>query len=239
MNIDSVRRHLRSFADVEYAKFMAKYFKAESGDLAEGDVFLGIRMPQIRKVSKRCCNVPLSMSEELLQSKIHEERMLALLILVEKYKKGSEEEKDQVYQIYLENIDAVNHWDLVDQSARFIVGPHLEGKAMSVLKDLVASHLWWRRRIAILSTFYSIRQNSFKTTLEVAKMLLCDEHDLVQKAVGWMIKEISKRNLEVAEHFLNEHYANMPRTMLRSAIEKFSTTKRKAFLVGALSKRRQ
>lgn len=219
--LKQARQQLHSYADAARAQAMQKYFRAYPGEIAEGDLFIGVRIPQIREVVKSYRSLPLEECSRLLFSEIHEERMLATLLLVAKYKSGTEATQEQVYGCYLEHLDRINHWDLVDGSCEFIIGPHLEKGGSELIHQLALAESWWRRRIAIVSTFHLIRKGSFALTLNIAEKLLHDGHDLVQKAVGWMIKEISKRDLAYAESFVDKHHREMGRTMVRCATEKF------------------
>lgn len=237
-NFDVLRSKFRSLGDPEHTRSKERYFKSGPGSQDTGDVFLGIRMPQIREFLKSCRHLEPSECIEFLQSELHEERMLGLLLLVQRYKKGSEAQRAEIYSAYLENIDAANQWDLVDQSAHLIIGPHLQVVGAGILRDLANSPLWWRRRVAIVSTLHLIRNSHYDTTFEIARVLLQDEHDLLQKAVGWMIKEISQRDVAAAVGFLSEVYREMPRTMLRCAIEKLDPEMRQAFLKGHVTSRR-
>ena len=227
-----VQTELKVLANPEKAKILQRFFKTGKGEYGEGDIFLGIMVGDSRKVAKKHASISFPELKKLLASKIHEERLVALLILVQKFSKGSEAEKKGVFDFFLENTVHINNWDLVDLSADKIVGEFLFDKPKAVLRKLAKSSNLWERRIAILSTFAFIKRNSFDQTLKVSKMLLSDEHDLIHKAVGWMLREVGKRDLAVEENFLKKHYKAMPRTMLRYAIEKFDEKKRKAYLNG-------
>ena len=193
---------------------------------------MGIRVPLLRKLVKKYRGISITEVRKLLHSKFHEERLLAVLMLVQLFKSGDESVQKQVYDLYLENTEYINNWDIVDISASNIVGAHLYEKDKAPLYDLVQSKNLWERRISIISTFYFIRQNEFDDTLKIAKILLNDKEDLIHKAVGWMLREVGKREIEFEEEFLQEHYKIMPRTMLRYAIEKFPETSRKMYLRG-------
>lgn len=228
--LDQIRNELENLGDPERAKKLSGFFKTGKGQYGEGDVFLGIPVPIQRKVSKKYQSLTLVDLQKLLVSKIHENRLTALLILVLKYGKGDQRTKKNIFNFYLKNSFYVNNWDLVDLTAPKIVGNYLLDKNRSILYKLVKSSSLWERRIAVLSTFAFIRNNDFLDALEISKLLLCDKHDLIHKAVGWMLREIGKRNQEVLEEFLEEYSMQMPRTMLRYSIEKFNSEKRKYYL---------
>lgn len=226
----NIHEELKKLSDQERAAHLQKYFKTGKGEYGEGDVFLGLRVPAVRKIAKKFNNLSIDEAEKFLQSPYHEERLFALFILVDLFKKGNEEDKKKIYELYLKNTNFINNWDLVDVSAGTIVGAYLFKRNKETIYKLAQSENLWERRIAIMATFYFIAQNEFTDTLEIAEMLLNDKEDLIHKAVGWMLREIGKRNLEVEENFLKKHYLNMPRTMLRYAIEKFPEDKRKSYL---------
>lgn len=228
--LNELKADLKALADPEKAAFYPTFFKAGKGQYAEGDQFLGITVPNQRKVAKKYKAIGLSDLEKLLNSKFHEHRLTALYILVLQYEKRSEEEKEAIYEFYLEQKKQINNWDLVDTSAPKIVGVHLLNRDRSVLYKLVKSKSLWDRRIAMLATFTFIRESDFEDALKIADMLVGDSHDLIHKAVGWMLREIGKRDLKVEEQFLDRHYKTMPRTMLRYAIEKFSPAKKKHYM---------
>lgn len=223
--IEKIKKEIKEKANKEKAKILQKFFKTKKGEYGEGDVFLGASVPDLRKIAKKYCDTEDVL--KLLHSKIHEERFVAILVLIEKYEKG---EKEKVFNIYLKSTKYINNWDLVDVSCYKIVGDYLFDKKRDVLYKLACSDSIWERRIAVISTFYFIRKNDFKETLKLAKILLEDEHDLIHKAVGWMLREIGKRDVEKEESFLKRHYKRMPRTMLRYAIEKFPKEKRLYYL---------
>lgn len=228
--LDQIISDLNSLADPERAKLLQRFFKTGKGEYGEGDIFLGIQVPVSRKVANKYLSLPLKEIQKLLNSKIHEHRLVALLIIVEKFKKADEKEKKQIFNLYLKNTKKINNWDLVDLSAPNIVGSYLIDKDKSILYKLARSKNLWERRIAIISTFAFIRKNEFTDSLNIAKLLLQDKHDLIHKAVGWMLREIGKRNQAVEEKFLKKYYKKMPRTMLRYAIEKFPKNKRKFYM---------
>ena len=232
MNHKIIHNDLLQLANEQIAEHSQRFFKTGKGEYGEGDIFLGIRVPLLRKLVKKYRGISITEVRKLLHSKFHEERLLAVLMLVQLFKSGDESVQKQVYDLYLENTEFINNWDIVDISASNIVGAHLYEKDKAPLYDLVQSKNLWERRIAIISTFYFIRQNEFDDTLKLAKILLNDKEDLIHKAVGWMLREVGKREIEFEEEFLQEHYKIMPRTMLRYAIEKFPETSRKMYLRG-------
>jgi 3-methyladenine DNA glycosylase AlkD len=208
------------------------FFKTGPGEYGEGDLFLGVVVPDIRRVAKEYQDSPLGVIKEILASRYHEERLFALLMLVHQFTKGDEALKKRIYGSYLRSTRYINNWDLVDLSAPNIVGTYLLDKSRKPLYAFAKSKVLWKRRIAVLATFSFIRKNDFDDALRIAKMLLKDDHDLLHKAVGWMLREIGKRDLRTEERFLMQHYKKMPRTMLRYAIERFPEGKRKAYLGG-------
>ncbi len=218
---------------MKQAQILQRFFKTGPGEYGEGDIFLGIKVPQQRQVVKKCYkDLPLSEIPKILRTKVHEYRLAALLILVAKFnvKDIGAAEKKKIYDLYLKNMAFINNWDLVDLSAPNIVGVYLLDKPREILYKLAKSKDLWERRIAILATFTFIRDNDFKDTLRIAKTLLHDEHDLIHKAVGWMLREVGKRDQDAEEKFLRAHYQVMPRTMLRYAIERFEEKKRKYYM---------
>jgi len=228
--LDQIRKELSQLGNLEKAKKLSGFFKTGKGQYGEGDVFLGIPVPEQRKVAKKYVDLSLNDLEELLRSRIHEHRLTALVILVFKYGKGDDFGKGEIFAFYLKNAEFVNNWDLVDLSAPTIVGDYLVNRDRSILFELAKSRSLWERRIAVLASFEFIRNNDFEDALGISELLLGDEHDLIHKAVGWMLREIGKRNQEVLENFLDKYCTEMPRTMLRYAIEKFDETKRKHYL---------
>lgn len=233
-NLDEIRKRLQKAANPEKAKLLQRFFKTGAGEYGEGDLFIGVQIPFLRTLVKEFPLVSLDESFELLESKYHEERMLSLLFLVRAFKKGNEKTKKKIYDLYLKNTSRINNWDFVDTSAPHIVGAWLLDKDRKVLYKLAKSKSLWERRIAIISTFRFIKENDFADTLSISKILLHDKEDLIHKAVGWALREVGNRNLEKEEEFLIEHYKQMPRTMLRYAIEKFSETKRQMYLKGTI-----
>lgn len=234
MVIDEIRAKLNEFANPEKSKILQRFFKTGAGEYGEGDLFLGVQIPVLRNLVKGFPSVKVDELFELLQSVYHEERMLALLFLVRSFKKGDEKTKKKIYELYLKNTSCINNWDLVDTSAPHIAGAWLEDKDRLILCKLAKSKSLWERRIAIIATQHFIRKKDFADALEISKLLLSYKEDLIHKAVGWMLREIGNRDVETEERFLIEHYKQMPRTMLRYAIEKFPEKKRKMYLKGEI-----
>jgi len=232
--IEDLIKEMFSLADSEQAKILQGFFKTGVGEYGEGDVFLGIKVPVQRKFAQKYSGLNFLSIQKLLNSKVHEHRLVGLLILLEKFKKGSETDKGTVFNLYLKNTHKINNWDLVDLTAPNIVGEFLFEKERKIIYDLARSKNLWEKRIAMISTFYFIRKEDFDDALMIAEMLLNDEHDLIHKAVGWMLREVGKKDVEVLEKFLKFHYKKMPRTMLRYAIEKFEEGKRKMYLRGEI-----
>ena len=232
--IDEVRKELKSKASPETAKNLQRFFKTGPGEYGEGDIFLGLKVGGSREIAKKYQDLSLKETEKLLHSKIHEERLVALLILIHKFQTDKEDLKEKIFKLYLKNTKYINNWDLVDLSAHKIIGEYLRDKSKKILYKLAKSENLWERRIAVLSTFHFIANNEFKESLKISKLLLKDKHDLIHKAVGWMLREIGKRSLVTEEKFLKTHYKKMPRTMLRYAIERFPEKKRQAYLKGKI-----
>ena len=227
-----IRSQLRALASAETAVNLQRFFKTGPGQYGEGDVFLGIKVPPLRALAKQHLDAGLDTVAALLDSRYHEERLFALLLLMQFYQRAEEEQQVAAYDLYLGNTHRINNWDLVDVSAPRIVGRHLQERPRKILYQLARSPLLWERRIAILATAWFISLNDFDDTLRIAKILVQDEHDLMHKAVGWMLREVGKRDQDVEEGFLKQHYHDMPRTMLRYAIERFPEAKRKRYLLG-------
>ena len=229
--LEDARKELRKYADKEKARVLRGFFKTGPGEYGEGDIFLGVTVPFTRKVVKAFNDLELSYLLKFLRSKIHEERFLALLILVQQFNQANSETKNKIYKAYLANTKFINNWDLVDLSAPQIVGGFLIDKDRGVLSKLAQSPSLWERRIAILATFAFIKNNDFDDVFRITKFLLSDKEDLIHKACGWMLREVGKRDLPTLEGFLEEHAAAMPRTMLRYAIEKMTPERRKYFML--------
>ena len=234
ISVTQIKSDLQKLANKEDARQLQRFFKTGKGQYGEGDLFLGIRVPVLRKLAKQYYDVSLDDAARLLRSKFHEERMAALILIVNRYKKGNLFDKEAVYNLYLGHMKYINNWDLVDTSAEHIVGAHLLNRDRKILYDLAVSVDLWERRIAILSTFHFIRRNQFDDTLAISEILLNDREDLIHKAVGWLLREVGKRDIKAEESFLIKHYRNMPRTMLRYAIEKFPEAKRRMYLKGEM-----
>lgn len=232
-----IKKELRDKANSQKAKILQRFFKTGPGEYGAGDVFLGVVVPETRKIAQKYwLEIKLEEITELLRSKIHEERLLALLFLVSKFQRGKTIEKKKVYNFYLQNTKHINSWDLVDLSADKIVGEYLFKKPRNQLYQLAKSKNIWARRIAVMATFNFIKKNDFKDFLKIAEMLVNDTHDLIQKAVGWMLREVGKRDIKIEEIFLKKYCEIMPRVMLRYAIEKFPENKRKRYNIGICPK---
>lgn len=222
---------LKKLANREKARILQGFFKTRKGEYGEGDVFLGITVPQTRAIARANRNAPRSEVVKLLKSKFHEERLLALLILVEQFNRGNEREQSNIVDFYLKNTKSINNWDLVDLSADKILGSWLTNRPRKILYTLSKSKNMWERRIAIVATFSFIRNKESADTFKIAEALMDDQHDLIHKAVGWMLREVGKRVGEKAlENFLHTNGKRMPRTMLRYAIEHLSEEKRRGYL---------
>ncbi|MFA6025736.1 MAG: DNA alkylation repair protein [Ignavibacteriaceae bacterium] len=232
MSLAELQKVIKQKANKQQAEILQRFFKTGPGEYGEGDIFYGIKVPEQRTVAHQFQNLPLNDLQILLKSKVHEERLIALLILVLKFKYADEVVREKLFKFYLKNSERINNWDLVDLSADKIVGAFLIDKDKSLLLKMAASSNLWERRIAMISTFYFIKNGIFEITFKIAELLLHDKHDLIHKAVGWMLREIGKRDLEPEEEFLKLHYKQMPRTMLRYAIERFPEAKRQAYLKG-------
>lgn len=230
MTAIEIRTRLQQLANPDKAAILQRFFKTGPGEYGEGDVFLGINAPVLRAMVKEYPNIPVTEAEALLHSDLHEERALALMLWVRLYTKGLTEQKEHIYQRYLMNTDWINNWDLVDTSAPHIVGTHLLKRDRKILYRLANSKSLWERRIAIIATQHFIRQHDFADTIKIAALLLRDKEDLMHKATGWMLREVGNRDVATEEEFLEQHYARMPRTMLRYAIEKFPEARRKFWL---------
>ncbi|MDW7652466.1 MAG: DNA alkylation repair protein [Bacillota bacterium] len=231
---EEIRGALVGYADEKRAEGSLRFFKTGPGEYGEGDRFIGVTVPQQRKVARAYVQrAGLDDIEELLADDVHEYRLTALLLLVLKYQKAQTElEKEKIVHLYLQNTHKVNNWDLVDSSADKILGAYLFDKDKNILYKLAGSENQWEQRISVIATFYFIRQGEFENTLRIARILLEHPHDLIHKAVGWMLREVGKRDFDTEVAFLKEHYPQMPRTMLRYAIEKFDPSLRTAFLQG-------
>jgi len=225
-----VGKRLQKMGNKEDAGFLQGFFKTGPGQYGEGDIFLGIRVPAVRKLAGEYKDLPLKETLTLLKSPYHEARLFALISMVNAFEKDDETIQEKIYKLYLANTGYINNWDLVDVSAPKIVGTYLFTKSRKPLYQLARSKSLWERRIAVLATFYFIKNNQCDDCLRIAEILLTDKEDLIHKATGWMLREVGKRDTKIAESFLQKHCRAMPRTMLRYAIERFSPAKRKRFL---------
>jgi 3-methyladenine DNA glycosylase AlkD len=228
--IDELKKDLEKLSLPEKKEIHQRFFKTGKGEYGEGDIFLGLTMPQTREICKKYKNLNLKELQKLLDSKIHEHRMCSLLILNNKFKKTDNKEKEKIFNLYMKNYKNINNWDLVDLSAPKIPGEWLIDKNKKILYEFAKSNHLWKKRIAVLSTFAFIRKNQFKDAINIFEILLNDKHDLIHKAVGWMLREIGKRNQETEERFLKKYHKTMPRTMLRYSIERFEEKKRQFYL---------
>lgn len=225
-----IEQELSTYADPMKQKVFPNFFKTGKGQYGEGDKFLGVVVPNTRLVAKRHSRESFETMAQLLQSEWHECRLCALLMLVERFKKGSEQEKEEIFNFYLSHTERINNWDLVDLSAPGIVGEYLKDKSHEVLYALADSSLLWNQRIAVVATYTLIRNNDFADIIALSERLLTHKHDLMHKAVGWMLREVGKRDKEQLVRFLDRHVQEMPRTALRYAIEKFPEEERKAWM---------
>lgn len=232
MLVAELQKRLAALADPRVAEGSRRFFKTGPGEYGEGDRFRGIRVPALRSIAKEYPAVKVSEAGRLLGSSFHEDRLLALLILVRLYSRGDEALREKVYRLYLKSMRFINNWDLVDSSAEHIVGAHLRDRPRAPLGRLAKSEDLWERRVAVMATFHFVKRGEFGETLDIARTLLSDREDLIHKAVGWMLREVGKRDPLAEEEFLKEHYRRMPRVMLRYAIERFPEEKRRPFLKG-------
>lgn len=226
----ALQAELRRIARPEHAKTLAWFFKTGPGQYGEGDEFIGVKVPDVRRAAREFRTLPIDDIRKLLASKIHEDRLAGLVLLVEQFRRGDETQRRTLYDFYLASTDRINNWDLVDVSAAAIVGGWLETGDRRVLRKLAKSKSLWERRISVVATHHFIRQRDFGDTLELAECLLADKHDLIHKAVGWMLREVGKRDEKVLTGFLETHYRTMPRTMLRYAIERLPERDRRRFM---------
>lgn len=230
MNAPEIKRRLRIHADATRVPVLQSFFKTGPGQYGEGDRFIGVTVPALRKTCRECRGASLAEIRALLGSAIHEERLIALLLLVDAFTRGNSAERQAIYELYLANTARINNWDLVDSSAPAIVGGWLHARSRAPLRALAKSSSLWERRIAIVATANFIRRGEYDDTLAIARLLLGDRDDLIHKAVGWMLREVGKKDGAVERRFLDAHGAEMPRTMLRYAIERFPPTEREAYL---------
>lgn len=227
---EDVIREVRKVRDPKSAEILSRFFKTGKGQYGEGDLFLGVKVPPLRKISKSFKGLPLPELQKIVKSKYHEERLLGFFILCEKFQKTPEEEREQLHLFYLKNLKYVNNWDIVDLSSRELIGDYLLDKKRDILYKLVKSNNLWERRVAIISTYTFIRKGDFKDTLKISELLLTDKEDLIHKAVGWMLREVGNRNIKPETDFLDKYAHKMPRTMLRYAIEKFPEKLRQKYM---------
>jgi 3-methyladenine DNA glycosylase AlkD len=230
--INEIRAHLRKVADPVVARNSQRFFKSGPGEYGAGDRFLGVRVPQLRKLVAGFADVSLANVTELLESPWHEERLFALFLLINKYDRGGPEARARIARLYLGKRQFINNWDLVDSSAHLILGPHLQDGDRRLLDRFARSRNLWERRIAMLTTLCYIRQKDYADALRIAALLIDDREDLIHKAVGWMLREVGNRDPAAERAFLDRHAAHMPRTMLRYAIEKFPEEERLRYLKG-------
>jgi 3-methyladenine DNA glycosylase AlkD len=234
MTIKNLKNSLKLRGDKKQAEILQKFFKTGKGQYGEGDIFLGVRVPDTRKIVNQNLDISLDGAVQLLNSKIHEERLASILLLVTYFQQAlkNEDTKKQkiIFDLYISNAKKINNWDLVDLSAPKLSGPYLFDKSREILYSLAKSDNLWEKRIAIISTFEFIRNNQFDDTFKITEILLSDKHDLMHKACGWMLREVGKRDENQLENFLKKNFKKMPRTMLRYSIEKFDEKKRLKYL---------
>jgi len=231
MTADAIVQVLRQYQDSKRAQKLQKFFKTGKGEYGQADVFWGIRVPQLRTIAQHYTQLSLVELEMLLHSLVHECRFTALVLLVQRFKKANEGLQKSLLRVYLRNTHMINNWDLVDISAPYIIGPFLTKELNGIQYRLAASHSLWERRIAVLSHFYLIRkERDYEQVLDFMRLFFCDSEDLIHKAVGWMLRELGKRNQIMLEKFLDLYATQMPRVMLRYAIEKFNPQSRRLYL---------
>jgi 3-methyladenine DNA glycosylase AlkD len=232
LRLTDLKRQLAAAADPVRAEFLSRYFRAEKGGYGEGDQFLGITVPALRAITRRFTHLPLQQIGKLLASPIHEERLAALMVLVAQYSEADARARRQIFDFYLKCTRSIDNWDLVDASAREIVGIHLLDRSRRPLRRLAKSENVWERRIAIVATHAFLRAGEVEETFAIARLLLGDNHDLIHKAVGWMLREAGKQSMPELLQFLEKNYTLLPRTTLRYAIERLPTIRRKRILLG-------
>src|SRR3989344_2477275 len=226
--LKKIKEDLEKAANPEKVNIYQRFFKTGKGEYGEGDIFIGLTVPKQREIAKKYVSLDLNDVKDLLSNKVHEYRLTGFLILVYKFEKADEKEKKNIVEFYLKNIKSANNWDLIDCVADKILGNYLIDKDKEILYELAKTDNLWKKRIAIISTFGFIKNNQFEDTVKISEILLKEKHDLIHKAVGWMLREVGKRDIKTEEVFLKKYYKTMPRTMLRYAIEKFDS-KKKAF----------
>jgi 3-methyladenine DNA glycosylase AlkD len=230
-DLQQLEQVLAELADSEIAAHSARFFKTGKGEYGEGDIFFGIRVPELRRLVRQWQALPLAGVQELLHSAVHEKRLLAALMLVDRFTRGTKEEQKIIYALYLDNLGVgINNWDIVDTTCPHIMGAWLYDRDRTVLYQLAGSENLWQRRAAMLACFYFIRKNDFMDSLNIAALLVEDREDLIHKSVGWMLRETGKRDQAVEEQFLEKHCRTMPRTMLRYAVERFEKEKRMHYM---------
>jgi 3-methyladenine DNA glycosylase AlkD len=234
LTLAAIRAELHELGDPVRGVHSQRFFKTGPGQYGEGDKFLGLTVPEMRCIVRKYRELDDDAVQEMLLSPWHEERLVALLLMVEAYDRGDDPRRAHIHRTYLANTARINNWDLVDASAGDIVGKHLEAGDITLLERLARSESLWERRIAIVSTFHFIRRNELRPTLKIATLLLCDSQDLIHKATGWMLREVGKRDRTVLDRFLKKHYKGMPRTMLRYAIERHPQRVRRQYLAGTI-----
>jgi len=227
---ETVKKELKKIADKDKALQLSGFFKTGKGQYGEGDIFIGIKVPDQRKIAKLYPGLDLSEISKLLDDPVHECRLTALLILIEKYLKSDEKDKRKIVEFYLSKTHKINNWDLVDLSSHKIIGNYYFNRDRDILYQLVRSSNFWEQRIAVVSTYYFIKKNDFKEILAFSEILLDHKHDLIHKATGWMLREAGKMDVSVLINFLDKHHKVMPRTMLRYAIEKLDEPLRKKYM---------
>ncbi|MBU1220235.1 DNA alkylation repair protein [Myxococcota bacterium] len=225
---------IKETGNATQAKLLQGYFKTGPGQYGEGDIFVGIKVPALRALAKPHRDMDLEIVSELLTSEIHEVRMFALFVLIAKFRKADEELQTQIFDVYTAHTDYINNWDLVDLSAGYIAGEFLRNRPKDILYEFARSNHLWKKRISIISTSAWIKTLDFTHTLAISEILLHDPHDLIQKAYGWMLREVGKKDMKTELDFLKIHYKTMPRTALRYAIEKFPEDLRQSFLKGKI-----
>ena len=230
--IQKIKQEIKSYQNTKHAEVTSGFFKTGIGDYGEGDQFIGVKVPILRCIAKKYNNLSLNEIKTLLSSNIHEYRFTALVLLINKYRQGLES-REKIFNFYVKNYKYINNWDLVDISAPHIFGDYLCNKSRNILYEFAGSSNLWKKRIAIVACFAFIRNNDFKDILKISKILLSDEHDLIHKAIGWMLREVGKRDISVLENFLNIHHEKMPRTCLRYSIERMDEVKRKKYLLAS------
>jgi len=229
-----IEKEIEEHKNEKKAELLQRFFKTGKGEYGEGDIFYGIMVPIQREIVKQFSDLSFNDLQTLLNTKIHEKRLIALLILVKQFEKANkikdEKKQKEIFEFYLKNVRNINNWDLVDLSAPRICGIYLLDKDKSILYKLASSNNLWEKRISILSTFWFIKENKFEDAIKLAELFLKEKHDLMHKAVGWMLREIGKKDKQVLINFLNKHYKNMPRTMLRYSLERLSEKEKKFYM---------